>query len=1098
MRRVLLALVATALLPAAVEAACEDWVATLVSVEGSVQARRAGTADWTAAAAGERYCLGDSIRALARSRGALVLRNDALLRLDQSTTVTFTGDAPTPAWVDLLQGVAHFFSRLPRSLKVLTPFVNGTVEGTEFAVEVAADRASITVFQGRVNAENATGQTTVASGQTVVARPGQPPTPVVTVRPRDAVQWALFYPAIDEPRPESFPDVAGEDWPALVRRSIEAYRRGDLAGAFAALGPPGPADRAPAFLVYRAGLLLTVGRVDDARPDLERALSIDPRHGSALALQSVIALVQNDASEALRLARLAVDASPTAGGPRIALSYAQQARFDLRGALDSVSEAVKLDPQNALAWARLSELSLSFGRHGAALDAASRAAQLSPTLARTKTVLGFAHLADMDTRAASRAFEEAIARAQGDPLPRLGLGLSRIRRGNLEEGRRDIEIAVGLDPGNALLRSYLGKAYDDERREDLAPPQFAAAEALDPRDPTPLFYGALHEQHVNEPARALQSLSRAIELNDNRAIYRSRLLLDEDLAVRSASLARIYDDLGFRQLALAEATRSVTYDPTNSSAHRFLADSYSALPRHEVARVSEVLQTQLLQPLNSNPVPPQLALDKSLILSGTGPSTSSFNEFNPLFTRDKVSLLAGLVAGNQGTFGDEAVVSGLFDRVAFSLGQFHYQTDGFRANNDLTQNIYNAFVQAALTRDTSVQAEYRFTDVKTGDLQLSFDPDVFSRTFRERDRLESIRVGGRQAFTPSATLLASFIYQWSNVDTTFGAPFEFRSEQNGFSAETLYLHRSDAVNVVGGLGGTVAHRTNIDQFFETTTDEDISHAWAYLYTYLNFLRTLTVTAGLGGDRFRGIEDRDQINPKFGVTWNPVPSTTVRLAAFRTLNRTITANQTLEPTQVAGFNQFYNDGEGARAWRYGIGVDQTFSSSVFAGVEQSWRRVEAPVAFGTDVMTFRRREQLSRGYLYWTPLYWLSLGVEYQYERFTNEEDFFNLGAKTENQTHRVPLSLNVFLPWGFISRWQATYVDQHGDFSTTAFTIAPGSDRFWLLDGSVGYRLPWRLGIVSLEARNLLDKQFHFQDTDPFNPRIRPERLVLGRLILAY
>jgi len=45
---------------------------------------------------------------------------------------------------------------------------------------------------------------------------------------------------------------------------------------------------------------------------------------------------------------------------------------------------------------------------------------------------------------------------------------------------------------------------------------------------------------------ALQDLQKSIELNDNRAPYRSCLLLDEDLAARSASLAQIYYDLEFQ------------------------------------------------------------------------------------------------------------------------------------------------------------------------------------------------------------------------------------------------------------------------------------------------------------------------------------------------------------------------------------------------------------------------------------------------------------------------------------------------------------------------------------------------------------------------
>ena len=123
-----------------------------------------------------------------------------------------------------------------------------------------------------------------------------------------------------------------------------------------------------------------------------------------------------------------------------------------------------------------------------------------------------------------------------------------------------------------------------------------------------------------------------------------RLLLDSDLAARSASLARIYTDLGFQDLALVEGWKSVNTDPADYSAHRFLSDSYSALPRHEIARVSELLQSQLLQPINITPVQPHLAESNLFILNGAGPSDLSFNEFNPLFNRNSYSLqVSGIV-----------------------------------------------------------------------------------------------------------------------------------------------------------------------------------------------------------------------------------------------------------------------------------------------------------------------------------------------------------------------------------------------------------------------------------------------------------------------
>ncbi len=74
-------------------------------------------------------------------------------------------------------------------------------------------------------------------------------------------------------------------------------------------------------------------------------------------------------------------------------------------------------------------------------------------------------------------------------------------------------------------------------------------------------------------------MQRSIALNDNRAIFRSRLLLDEDLAVRSAGLGGIYRNLGFERLALIEgyqaiaqiraATPAIDYSRTTTIACRY-------------------------------------------------------------------------------------------------------------------------------------------------------------------------------------------------------------------------------------------------------------------------------------------------------------------------------------------------------------------------------------------------------------------------------------------------------------------------------------------------------------------------------------------------
>ena len=157
-------------------AGCEPWVARLASAQGHVERRVAGREQWLAAQPDELFCEGDSVRVRANSRAALTLNNNTIVRLDQDTTVTFTGMQPDqPAWLDLINGVAHFISRVRQSFKVITPFVNAAVEGTEFVVAVRKRETQITVFEGQVAARNAQGAMVLTTGQSAVAAASRAP-----------------------------------------------------------------------------------------------------------------------------------------------------------------------------------------------------------------------------------------------------------------------------------------------------------------------------------------------------------------------------------------------------------------------------------------------------------------------------------------------------------------------------------------------------------------------------------------------------------------------------------------------------------------------------------------------------------------------------------------------------------------------------------------------------------------------------------------------------------------------------------------------------------------------------------------------------------
>jgi tetratricopeptide (TPR) repeat protein len=1122
---------------------CEDWIAKIVSVQGSVEARVKGQTSWTPVHMNRTFCTGDMISVKGKSRAALVMANETVIRLDQNTTVTFNeAEKKEMSLIDLVTGAVHFISRVPRTLKFNTPFVNGTVEGTEFLVRVYKDQTIVSVFEGQVTAENNLGSLMLASGQSAIAKDGQSPVSHVMVRPRDAVQWALYYPRIIYYSAADFSDATQSEWQANVRSSIQSYLKGDLAGALSSIEEIPERVTDPGFLNYRASLLLSVGRVNEAGEDIEQALKAAPGNSTSIALRSIIAVVQNEKEKALRFAEQAVERNPDSATSHIALSYARQARFDLEGALRSIRRSVNLEPQNGLSWARLAELQLSFRELDKALEAARKAADLNPGIARTQTVLGFAYLMQVKTEEAIDAFEEAVVLDQADPLPRLGLGLAQIRKGKLKEGRRQIEIAAVLDPNNSLIRSYLGKGYYEEKRGTLAAAQFEMAEDLDPYDPTPHLYSAIQEQTENRPVEALHDMQKSIELNDNRAIYRSKQLLDEDLAARSASLARIYNNLGFEQLALVEGWKSVDTDPGNYSAHRFLADSYAALPRHEIARVSELLQSQLLQPLNITPVQPSLGESDLLILDGAGPGDLSFNEFNPLFNRDRVALQFSGVAGDNNILGNEFVISGVYKKVAFSIGQFHYESDGFRRNNDLDEDIYNIFAQVNLSHKTSVQAEFRYTEIEKGDLPLRFDINDFTDSLRQNERTHSLRLGLHHAISTNSDIIGSFIYGKYNFNSTLKADpftislppppfgpgavqgqidFDFATDEDQrYLAEIQHLYHSEEINITTGIGHFNADRDDINIINSTFQPEapffgivnssstssihsGIRHSNFYLYSMINYPKNVILTLGGSVDH---VQDRtlkldlDRLNPKLGLTWNPFPDTTFRAAVFRVVKRTLITNQTIEPTQVAGFNQFYDDDQGTVSWRYGIGIDQKFSSSLNGGIELSERELEVSriVVTINQVQDYDWREQQGRGYLYWTPNDWLALSSEYLFERFDRDPEYTGVEDFMEIQTNRIPFGISFFHSAGLSARLKATYIEQKGEFGNLSGGFVQERDSFWVTDASIEYRLPKRWGIFTVEVRNLFDEEIKFQDTDPANPSIYPERLLLAKFTLSF
>jgi hypothetical protein len=483
-------------------------------------------------------------------------------------------------------------------------------------------------------------------------------------------------------------------------------------------------------------------------------------------------------------------------------------------------------------------------------------------------------------------------------------------------------------------------------------------------------------------------------------------------------------------------------------------------------------------------------------------------------------LQANGIVGEHDTAGEEIVVSALANTLSLGAGQYFFKTDGFRENNDLKDSIFNIFAQWSPTPNTSVQAEFRRRESEFGDLSLNFYPEVFTKGLRQEPDYNLIRIGARQQFAPGSDLIGSFIYKDSSLPATVTDPgfsvFALTGKEESYIAEAQYLQRTKYFNVILGGGYVSIDGTQETSFvfepdptfnFSATVDADQEHTNGYVYTYINYLKTVTLTLGVSYDHVQSdvsVYNKEQWNPKFGITWNPIPDTTIRAAAFRVLKRTLVTEQTLEPTQVAGFNQFFDEVNSTDYWTYGIALDQKFTTNLYGGVEFGRRDLTVPFEFlipdfvaGTTDWT----DKYANVYANWAPHRWISLNAGYQYEK--TERGFGGNFNVAEMETQRVPLGGNFFHPSGFSAGVKATWYDQKGTFLIpnaplpTPDFFAQDSDKFWLVDAAISYRLPQRYGMIILGAKNLFDQQFKYQDTDVNNPTVQPTRTFFAKINIS-
>lgn len=791
-----------------------------VNVQGPVEVLRGNQT--LPATVGLALQPGDVMLTAANARAAILLSDGTQLKLAANSTVqlkqvsTQRPGKVTPVAAGPLRTVLQFFlgegwlrSVGPAdALQIEFPSATAATRGTEFALTVAPDGAAVlSVLDGLVRVANPQGAVLVAQGEQATAQVGQAPAKRVLVNPLDAVQWSLYYPGTVSPK--DYPDLPPEER-AELEAILAPYRAGRFEETTQRLAAARATHPTSAALAGLAALLALVqGQVPEAKAALRSALQQAPTDAAAHALLAEIALVQNSLGEAEAEAARALTAHRGAPSAWLAVSHVRQAQFRLEEALQAAEQALALDPGDVRAQVQAATLLFGMDRMEEAWTLTMRARTIAPTEATVLSLLGFLQLARGETEAALMSFRQASDTDSTLGQPHLGAGLALFRLGLVVSGLEELEAATLLDSQVSLYQSYLGKGLYQAgwRQEGLR--ALARAQALDPRDPTPHLYRGIFLTDLNRPAESIRELQAAVALNDNRGVYRSRLLLDRDLATKNVDLARAYRTLGQTERARLTAIKSIEEDPSNSAAHFLFNQLILAEGRTGAGTFRAVnrerLLTRLLLPVNQN-------------------SFNTFNDYTMLLEQPRLfgRASAQINAEPEGHL-LALVLDGGTPRVAFRQELTQSEDLGFKPTNDDSLS-YSTFtmVKVATGLSSSVLIDGGYNNFRSGDksqdLTFFFAPNDPSApnnpTFRQKNWLAFGELGYQIRLTPESQLLLRASTDWIKETATqfftsglSGAQIVHRDQMRNdfFDFEALYQLRAGSHRISLGVDYLFGH-----------------------------------------------------------------------------------------------------------------------------------------------------------------------------------------------------------------------------------------------------------------------------------------------------
>ncbi|MGQ9920875.1 MAG: tetratricopeptide repeat protein [Desulfobacca sp.] len=948
--------------------------------------------------------------------------------------------------------------------------------------------------------------------------------------------WILFQEQELAAAREHWQRISPPNDGSVVGLALAHYRLGDQATALQLMQTAlRERPQSPLLLTMAGYFYLVAGNPQEAQRLLETAQARAPSLVLPQSLLVQIYLVQNRKDTARSLAEQVVAAAPHSPQAWLSLGLVKIAFFDLPAALQHFKRAVELDANFVEAYIYLAKIWLGSDYLDRAQWAVTRARQLAPHNGEVLSMAGFVRLAFRDFAGARRLFNRAVALSPGLGEPHLGLGLVAFRYRQMSQGLAEILTATLLEPRLSLYQSELGKALYQVRAFDKALEVYDYAKTLDPRDPTPYLYKGIALTDLNRPGEAIQEINRSIALNDNRAVFRTRLALNRDLAVRNFNLAKSFLQLQLGDWAYRKAVTSVQKDPTNASAYLFLSSAFGASRNRLGSGISALLLYRLLSPANEN------TYSQGLI----GQSTI---DYTPMY---EMPYFRVLTQGSIGCWPNRNAVTENFIEayggrpgLAFDAGGFYNENQGFRSKNGGGRNysVINSVKYEPTVKD-SILAGFTYYDAEAGDTSsltdAGYQPVAY---FRQYYHGKTYELGYVRRFNPNATFLSYFTYKNENSNSRNYEHYQHELFPNIFPGvlfdEDVYTSRriprefwniqvqqqlvwGDHTFMAGFdyFSGHLKYRLETADYWsvfgtplpfldQITREDNRPPERSYTFYLLDYWQVhpkILVEAGVFKDYAKNSRygfarpvSNSLWNFRLGLNYFATAEHTFRLLVQRNLNTHYFTTPSLVPPQVAGFPWLINIDEGGMTREIGVAWEAQWTPRTFTVLQFNANRIDNPVFepyFGVGGEILEQR-------VYWgwkrylahlsvnqilSPSWGLALGVILK-----KVDPSFVAADPARRDFSEVDagFTFSYLHPrgWqGFIRNY-LIYQDLmgRGDYS------------FWLADLGVGQALPNKRGLVSLEINNIFDRRFYYAREPVALEGFFPSRRILFKLALFF